>query len=492
MAEWILSSSILILIVIALRSCFRGRICLRLQYGVWGLVLLRLLLPISFGHTDFSVANLIAATGSPAAVWEVRFSGESVSSEHSASDVQEPSNGISAATVSQQESTAEENGFDLRAYWLYILWGMGSVALGAIFLVANLCFKRKLLASRCGLDIRKNGLGVYAVEEIDTPCLFGIQNPAIYVTFPVANDQMLLRHTLEHEAAHYRHGDHIWAVLRCICLALHWYNPLVWWAAFLSQRDAELACDEATVNRLGEEERAAYGRTLIGMTCQTKTNVLITATTMTANKHGIKERIMCIAKKPKTAICPIITVVLIAALAVGCTFTGASDPETAMLPVSTETDLLPLEELPETYSVNQAVLDGCYVQSNGLTVGNSEKFRQFAETTQQGIPSLIRIVDWYDGDNPYYIAQDLSYDGSVYTISWYEDGEFISRQFQYLKHFTGGKEPENAAYDAYEHYVLVNDNDVTLDAIWQYLISPVVPKSIDFLFVYSDYIYNQG
>lgn len=104
---------------------------------------------------------------------------------------------------------------------------------------------------------------------------------------------------------------------------IHWYNPLVWWAAFLSQRDGELACDEATIQALGEGERAEYGRTLIGMTCQKKANVLITATTMTASKSGIRERILLIAKKPKMAAYTLIAVLFVAAIAVGCTFTGA-------------------------------------------------------------------------------------------------------------------------------------------------------------------------
>jgi hypothetical protein len=97
---------------------------------------------------------------------------------------------------------------------------------------------------------------------------------------------------------------------------------LVWWAAILSQRDAELACDEATIKLLGEGERAEYGRTLIGMTCQKKANVLITATTMNSGKSGLKERIMLIAKKPKMALYTLLIVMLAAAIAVGCTFTG--------------------------------------------------------------------------------------------------------------------------------------------------------------------------
>ena len=43
MIEWVVSSCILILAVIALRYLLRGRISLRLQYALWLLVLARLL-----------------------------------------------------------------------------------------------------------------------------------------------------------------------------------------------------------------------------------------------------------------------------------------------------------------------------------------------------------------------------------------------------------------------------------------------------------------
>ena len=323
MTEWILSSSILILIVIALRSVFKGKISLRLQYAIWGLVLLRLLIPVSFGSTNISVANLTAQSETPEVVIQTAKPNEDVQAEQPEQQPQIQPGEVPSQTVTQSESVTQEKGFDLRDYAFYIIWGVGFAAVAGLFLFTNLRFKRKIMASRCGLDVRKNHLDVYATGEIDTPCLFGIKNPAIYVTYPVADNQTLLRHTLEHEATHHRHGDHIWAVLRCVCFAVHWYNPLVWWAAFLSQRDAELACDEATIRRLGEGERAEYGRTLIGMTCQKKANVLITATTMNSGKSGIRERILLIAKKPKMAVYTLIAVLLVAAIAVGCTFTGA-------------------------------------------------------------------------------------------------------------------------------------------------------------------------
>ena len=68
------------------------------------------------------------------------------------------------------------------------------------------------------------------------------------------------RYALAHELTHYRHLDHIWSLVRLVCLALWWFHPLVWAAAWLSRRDGELACDEGVLERLGSEHRLPYGR----------------------------------------------------------------------------------------------------------------------------------------------------------------------------------------------------------------------------------------
>ena len=326
MTEWILSSSILIFVVIGLRTVFKGKISLRLQYAIWGLVLLRLLIPVSFGSSHMSVANLTVSDAPP--VVQSTVSPNTQIPEQVPNHVPDEIGQEIKEHHASQEIEAEvpaEASVNIKALLRKaapFVWALGFVSVAGLFLFTNARFKRKVTESRYGLDIRKNNLDVYATGEIDTPCLFGIRHPAIYVTYPVADDPTLLRHTLEHEATHYRHGDHIWAVLRCVCLAIHWYNPLVWWAAYLSQRDAELACDEATIRRLGEGERVEYGRTLIGMTCRKKANVLITATTMNSGISGLKERIMLIAKKPKMAAYTLLIVILAASIAVGCTFTG--------------------------------------------------------------------------------------------------------------------------------------------------------------------------
>ncbi len=111
---------------------------------------------------------------------------------------------------------------------------------------------------------------------------------------------------------------------------LHWYNPLVWLAALLSRQDGELACDEGAVRKLGQAERAAYGRTLLRMSCPGRPAPMQTATTMTGGARALKERITLLVRRPKTALWALVLSLLIAAAAVGCTFSGAEKPAPAV------------------------------------------------------------------------------------------------------------------------------------------------------------------
>jgi beta-lactamase regulating signal transducer with metallopeptidase domain len=151
---------------------------------------------------------------------------------------------------------------------LPFVWYAGIGGVGLCLIFSNLSFGRKLRKTRKAIEADGGRLPVYVVDALPSPCLFGVFRPAIYLTPEVAKDETKLRHVLAHELTHYRHGDHIWSALRGLCLAVHWYNPLVWLAASLSRRDSELACDEGTVKSIGEQGRMDYGRTLIGLTCE--------------------------------------------------------------------------------------------------------------------------------------------------------------------------------------------------------------------------------
>jgi hypothetical protein len=62
MIEWIVTSSILISVIIVLRYLLKGKISLRIQYALWALALVRLLVPLSLGNTGFSVLNILPET----------------------------------------------------------------------------------------------------------------------------------------------------------------------------------------------------------------------------------------------------------------------------------------------------------------------------------------------------------------------------------------------------------------------------------------------
>ncbi|MBQ8280449.1 MAG: M56 family metallopeptidase [Roseburia sp.] len=338
MVNWIVSSSILILVIILLRYLFKGKISLRLQYGLWLLVVVRLLVPFNFGTSSLSIENLT----------ESALEQPQIQSAIQASEQVIPITGYESAYEEVIERYEEEGRFaegigakDLEAmeYEAYelmeeisirelvrrvlvIVWIAGIAVLGATFVISNIAFAKKVKKTRKQIKAAYAKLPVYVSDTVETPCLFGILSPAIYVTEDVAANQTLLRHSVLHEMTHYAHGDLYWSVIRCICLALHWYNPLVWKAAMLSKQDAELACDEATLRKLGEEERIEYGETLIQLTCEKKQDLFVTATTMTSGEKSIKERIILIARKPKVKVYALIVVAVAAVLVVCCTFTN--------------------------------------------------------------------------------------------------------------------------------------------------------------------------
>ena len=340
MTEWFVSSAVLAALLIGAHYLLRGKISARLQYALWLVLLVRLLLPLSVGKTALSVANLLPEAepaaviqAEPAAVPPAQAartpepSAPAAPVQTPAQPVQRPASMPAQAETgsAEPEKSAQKPVVSVRKILIFV-WASGAVLLGLWFLFCNLRYGRQLRAGVLRAIAPKEGRpAVRLTQTALSPCLFGLFPPVIYVTMDCAQDEQLLHHCAEHEYTHYLHRDHIWAVLRGVCLALHWFNPLVWWAAALSRTDAELFCDEDTVRRLGEDARADYGRSLIRMTCRERVDPLSAATTMSGRGGQLKMRIISITKHPKTAIPVLILVLLLCAAAVGCTMTGAKD-----------------------------------------------------------------------------------------------------------------------------------------------------------------------
>lgn len=344
MKEILLTSSALILALLALRRLFRKVLSRRAQYALWGLVLLRLLVPASLPAAEFSLLTAAepvvsglegqALYLSPSRVTLTAPEGPlpSYRSEEDPKIVLGPpsENSVYSYTNSQQVVHEVEYAWQIvLADQLPPIWYGGMAVMACWLVLSNLLFWRKLRRARRPYPVEGSPRRVYLVEEgLPSPCLFGLFRPAIYLTPAALQSPDRLRHVLAHEETHARHLDPLWSLLRAVCLTVYWFDPLVWWAALASRTDCELACDEGALRRLGEAERVPYGRTLLSLIPVRKApaNPLLSATTMTAGKRQLKDRITRVAENPVYLGRALFAAVALAALVCAVTFTGAKTP----------------------------------------------------------------------------------------------------------------------------------------------------------------------
>ena len=341
MTEILVSSTVLILVLTALRFLLRGRISPRLQYALWLLAALRLLLPGTLVRNPVSVMNAIPDV--PAAVQQLTAPEDRRAPQKA--DAAAPTQ-TAAAEAAAQIKTAQ---FPIRSV-LKTVWLAGAAVLAALMLAQNLVFLRKLKRVRRAVSCPESPLPVWLVAGLPSPCLAGLFRPEIYLTPEAAADPETCRFVLRHELAHYRAGDPFWSLLRLVCLCLYWFDPFVWLAALLSRRDCELACDARVLRGMDGESRAAYGRALLGLIRPEPAHgqLLSGATTMQLGKRSLTERIRLIAKKPKMAVYTLVLVLLLSLVLVACTFTGApAQPEAEPIPQPAVQEPAEPEPVPE-------------------------------------------------------------------------------------------------------------------------------------------------
>ena len=344
MKEILLTSSALILALLALRRLFQKTLSRRAQYALWGLVLLRLLVPVSLPAAEFSL--LTAAEPVVSGVGKSSLYVEPYSVEFVRPDKPEepysidetpraalgPASNDNVYSFTDQYQTTHRVEYTRQivlADLLPPIWYCGMAVMACWLVLSNLLFWQKLREARKPWPVEGAARRVYLVESgLPSPCLFGLFRPAIYLTPAALQSPDSLRHVLAHEETHARHRDPLWSLLRGVCLTVYWFDPLVWWAALASRTDCELACDEGALRRLGEAERVPYGRTLLSLIPVRKApaNPLLSATTMTAGKRQLKDRITRVAENPVYLGRALFAAVALAALVCAVTFTGAKTP----------------------------------------------------------------------------------------------------------------------------------------------------------------------
>ena len=578
-----LTASIVILFVICVRQFLKGAPKI-FSYALWGIVLLRLLVPVSIEssvsvvpeRTEFS-SMVDVNDVLPSIEWEDARSRE-----------------IRENTPPGQPMVLTGTSVDPQVY-LSFIWLAGMVFLTVRSLLSYLGLRKRVKVS---IPFRKE---IYIADDIDTPFVMGFLRPKIYL--PGTLDPSEREYIIAHERHHIRRGDHIFKALAFLALTIHWFNPFVWAAFVLAGRDMEMSCDEAVIRKLGEDVRAEYAASLLNLATGQR---LFAGTPLAFGEGDPTGRVRNLAKWKKPAfwvilICLIVCVILAVCLLTDpempfptefeqyfvtdkkvellsgstneissklhitlkstsgpqrltlelwyhrnseeqwvkkeesvistqgtCTFTVPSDSMFAVaatadggkngyatvalsagqgivfdkfehdlltrsntksadevasawtVPEEAEERIKSLEELPELYSAEQAMIDGCFVSEDGHARDNQEAFHSFAQNAASGIPGFIRLFNCHYGEDYQWNAMDLSYDGDQFILQGSD-----TYTFRYLKHFTGEKDRPDAAYDSYEYYVLTNDNTVT----WEDILNHRVDAE-DHWTVYAEFTYR--
>ena len=339
MKEILLTSSALILALLALRQLFRRTVSRRMQYALWLLVLVRLLVPVNVGTLAH---NVLSAAAPVQAVVEERLDTPVLyvqdgterrpaqllpGKESQGEPLSPPSDAAQIAPADEYYTVTPTYRTVTLSEALTYVWYAGMAGVGAWFLFTNLRFARALRKARTPYRVEGCRYPVYLVSALPSPCLFGVLRPAVYLNEKALQSPDALRFVLAHEQTHARHLDPLWSLLRGVCLTVYWFDPLVWLAAVLSREDCELACDEGTLRALGADERTAYGKALLALVpvCDKPQNPLLGATTMTSGKRSLKERITRIAENRQAKTAAVFAVVALAALVCAVSFTGAPD-----------------------------------------------------------------------------------------------------------------------------------------------------------------------
>ncbi|MCM1541039.1 MAG: hypothetical protein NC121_07245 [Blautia sp.] len=138
---------------------------------------------------------------------------------------------------------------------LACVWLAGLCACVGHMLYSCLMLKRKLALS---IPYRDH---IRWAETIDTPMVFGLIRPKVYLPFSLEDEN--LSYVIRHEEMHVRRKDGLLKMAAYVICLVHWFNPFIWIAYLLLGSDLEKACDEEVIQNLAKEDRKEYAYALV-------------------------------------------------------------------------------------------------------------------------------------------------------------------------------------------------------------------------------------
>lgn len=313
MLRYIIGISVLTLGIIIVRALSNGKVLRKYQYAFWIAIPLYMIL-MPFVKIDVPVADIwnniftsktetttydVTDNDSPAVIVEdlqiendasvnqTNMPGDNIPvNETIREQVQIPVNYVAVSKVKANESKKIESIIQNCCYFVSAILVVALIAYNIGF-ITYCKRKRKYIGKG-----PSSGLKIYSIKHRETPFLMFNK---IYIDDSTEN---ISEYIICHEACHYKHGDHLWVLIRYLVLFLNWYNPVIWAAFILSGRDCEYACDEEVLKTYGVDSSKDYARTLVGISQQQSNTAIFTLSTgMRGGYKMMKKRIIGI-KRP--------------------------------------------------------------------------------------------------------------------------------------------------------------------------------------------------
>ncbi|RYE03389.1 MAG: peptidase M56 [Sphingomonadales bacterium] len=243
MIETFVATTLLMLLVLAVRAPVRKAFGPTMAYALWLLPVLRLLMPpLPASWTEKAAAPVAAA------------------SDVIAYYVVEPIAGASDAPAAIASGSIDV------LMLAGLAWAGGALLFLVYHLISHTRYCHNLLrAARIDRTVAEGRVRVIETDAAHGPLAFGVFRK--YVAFPrdfsERYDEQERDLALAHELGHHVRGDLIANWVALIVLAIHWFNPVAWKAFRAFRADQEMACDALVLAGRAQALRHAYGRAIV-------------------------------------------------------------------------------------------------------------------------------------------------------------------------------------------------------------------------------------
>lgn len=227
-ANWLVLAVLVLRLL--LRRAPKGFVCL-----LWGLVALRLLVPVS-------IQSPVSLMPENTAVFQETVDAALI----------HVSPAPETTPVSHVEIPEDVKAPKVQPW---MLWLCGTALMDACFLLSYLRLRRSVAEG-----VQEDG-DIWICDQIPTPFILGIGKPRIYLPSGLSPEHR--EYVLAHERCHLAWKDHWWKPLAFGLLSVYWFDPLLWAAYHLACRDLEFACDERVIRGYSAADKKAYSQALL-------------------------------------------------------------------------------------------------------------------------------------------------------------------------------------------------------------------------------------